>query len=436
MVHARSLELTARRRVTGLVRSGGIALIDQGTISLSNFLTSVIVARSLDLHGFGLFTLALTLLFAGNALQGALVTGPLNVLIAGRDQDGRRRFITTIGTIQLGLIVVLEGVALLGFVMSDAELAPVALAVAVAILGWQTQEFGRRVLYVEERYADALANDFLSYGGQVAACAILAAGGGMTTVTALLGVGCTSFAAGVLALIAVRHRLGVTPSLADARLSLHHGVWLAAGEVAQFISARLPAFLVAAFVAVSASGILGAALLLLNPLNVVVFSLWSVVPMRLAKIRAEQGEEAAGRMFRHIQLVTTPPVVAFCVFAAVLGEILLDVLYGNQYSGYGWLVGILAVFSIVRFHSGLVIAGLWSRRMSRSIFTGHVVGAVVAIVAGVSLVATFGLAGAGLAMIVATTISTIVWWIAYLRGTGDAVPDSSTPATPAAGPPA
>ena len=62
----------------------------------------MIVARSVDVQSFGVFTLALTLLFAGNALQGSFVTGPLGVLIAGRDAEGRRSYITTIALIQRG----------------------------------------------------------------------------------------------------------------------------------------------------------------------------------------------------------------------------------------------------------------------------------------------------------------------------------------------
>ena len=214
-------------------------------------------------------------------------------------------------------------------------------------------------------------------------------------------------------------------------------MWLAAGEVAQFVTARLPAFLVAAFVAVTASGILGAAIVVLNPLNVVLFSMWTVLPMRLARVRAEQGEEAASRLLRRIHLVTTPPVIAFCVVAAIMGEFLLDLLYDNRYAGYGWLVALIALFSILRFHSGLVVAGLWSRRLSRSIFIGQVVGAIVAVAAGVALVASLGLAGAVLAMIAATAVSTIVWWLLYLRGgvRGEAMP-ATVETGPAAASPA
>jgi len=412
---ARSLAAPARR-IPRLIRSGGIPLTDQAAISFSNFTTSVIVARSVDVQGFGVFTLALTLLFAANALQGSLVTGPLAVLIAGRDPEGRRRYITSIAGIQVVLIAVLAGLPLLVAAFADAETARVAVAVAVVALGWQTQEFARRVLYVEDRFAGALANDLLSYGGQVVACLALAAAGALTTVTALEAIGLTSLLAGFLGLWAVRHSLGGRPSTTDVGLTLRHGVWLAAGEVAQFATARLPAFLLAALVAVTASGVLGAALIVLNPLNVVLFSMWTVLPMRLARVRAEQGEEAASRLLRRIHILTTPPVIAFCIAAAIMGEFLLDLLYENRYLGYGWVVALIALFSILRFHSGLVMAGLWSKRLSRSIFIGQMVGAIVAVGAGVALVASLGLAGAVLAMIAATATSTIVWWLLYLRG--------------------
>lgn len=414
---ARGVPDAARRRLPAIMRAGGLPLVDQGLISLGNFVTSLIVARTLSVHDFGIVTLALTVLFAANTLQGALVVGPLGVLSADRDEAGTRRYTATAASIQAALVLACA-VLVLGsaWLWHDPEISPVLVAIAVALIGWQVQEFGRRILYVNERIQAAVLNDLLSYGGQVLLCAALALAGLLTPVTALLAIGLTSAAAGAIGLWLVRPALAARPSLADATLTLRHGAWLAAGEVAQFISARLPAFVTATLVSVAAAGVLGAALLVLNPLNVIMFSIWTVVPMRIARAAAQSGPEAADRMFRRIYLLTALPVVVFCVAAMVVADPLLEFLYGAPYRGYGWLVVLVAVFSIARFHAGLLLAGLWARRQSRAIFVGHLVGAAAAVAGGVALVAALGLAGAAVAMIVATLVSTFVYWRAYRRG--------------------
>src|SRR5215211_1544004 len=139
---------------TALVRSGLWGLIDQGILSATNFITLVLLARSVSPAAFGLFTVVYTGFLIAGSIQGALITQPHNVLAATLEGREYVRYTTSAATMQLTLtgVLALVAVALAAyFRTTDMQVAALLLAVAPTIVGWQMQEFVRRVLYTEGR---------------------------------------------------------------------------------------------------------------------------------------------------------------------------------------------------------------------------------------------------------------------------------------------
>src|SRR5919204_4766689 len=90
-----------RHRLAPLLRSELAGLVDQALASSVNFLTLVILARALGPSKFGFFALAFTLLQSANAVQGALITRPHNVLGALRTGAEYVRYTTTAAATQV-----------------------------------------------------------------------------------------------------------------------------------------------------------------------------------------------------------------------------------------------------------------------------------------------------------------------------------------------
>ncbi len=87
------------------------ALADQGAQSATNFLTSLLLAKLCAPKQFGVYVLASSALLAGSGLQGALLTGPMTVLGAGRDGDDWKRYATTLAIAQVFLGISMAVVA-------------------------------------------------------------------------------------------------------------------------------------------------------------------------------------------------------------------------------------------------------------------------------------------------------------------------------------
>jgi O-antigen/teichoic acid export membrane protein len=80
----------SRRTVVDLVGRAGWSIIDQALSSLSNLLLSVMVARAVDIEGFGAFTLAFAVYVLLVSLSRALVSQPMTVRYAGASADVSR----------------------------------------------------------------------------------------------------------------------------------------------------------------------------------------------------------------------------------------------------------------------------------------------------------------------------------------------------------
>jgi hypothetical protein len=67
-------------------REGYLAAVDQGVISLSNFVATILLARSISPTELGIYGVGFTALRLTRCLQEGLVVQPMNVIGAGMDE--------------------------------------------------------------------------------------------------------------------------------------------------------------------------------------------------------------------------------------------------------------------------------------------------------------------------------------------------------------
>src|SRR6266487_6590370 len=88
------------------VGKGCLALLDQGLISTSNFLMSVLLARWLTATQYGAYALGFSVFLFLGSVHGALLVEPLMVLGPTSYRDHQRAYLGALILIQLGFAVV------------------------------------------------------------------------------------------------------------------------------------------------------------------------------------------------------------------------------------------------------------------------------------------------------------------------------------------
>jgi O-antigen/teichoic acid export membrane protein len=147
------------------------ALCDQAIVSGGNFLTNLVLIRTLSPSSFGAFALLLNAVLFLNNLHTNMVAYPVCIRGAKSDDD-------TLGEVATGgLLATAMGLAVIALLITAACLSiqrsfliPIVIG---ATLFWQLQETLRTVLVSRLAYKRALAGDAVSYLGQAAVLAII-----------------------------------------------------------------------------------------------------------------------------------------------------------------------------------------------------------------------------------------------------------------------
>lgn len=281
------------------------------------------------------------------------------------------------------------------------------VALAFALVSWQLQEFGRRVLYTERRLGGALASDILSYGGSVAALVALWRLD-LLTVTRVFVILAVAFAVGAVAsLRQVRTALSGSLDSASLTASWRFGRWLGLAEVGQWFSTQFVYYLAAAVLGAVASGALKAGQTLLGPSAAFLAFFSSYLPIVFAgELRRSGGLE---RKVRWSFSAIVPVVLTYSVLTALYSEQLLELVYGSEYGRYSDVVVVFAIYYAAISISTVAVAVLSARGMTRGIFAGHAAGALVFVAIGWALLETWGPVGGVAAMLASLVVATAVF---------------------------
>lgn len=390
-------------------------IFDQGLVSGVNFLTIILLARALAPADFGYFVLAFTILQTAGTLQAALITRPHNVLGAVRQGRAYADYSRTAVATQLGFtsVLVLLDIAAAGVAYAAGiSQALLLLALAPALVAWQFQELGRRMLYTEGRLAAAFANDSLSYGSQALALVVLWQLDLLTGARALLTLA-AAFALGAIVLAwQLRPSLAGSLDASALRANWRFGKWLGVAEVGQWFSTQFYIYLGAAIVGTVASAALKAGQTLLGPISVFLTFVTSYLPIVLVRELEASGSirTKVRRSLQGILLVVLP----YCLVMGFFAEPVLEFVYGPEYGQYSDVVQLFALYYVLLVFSTVAIAALSARSMTRDVFVGQAAGAVLSLAIGWLLLRELGTAGGVVGMILSWALA-MVFFLRALR---------------------
>ncbi|MHC5055097.1 MAG: lipopolysaccharide biosynthesis protein [Planctomycetota bacterium] len=355
---------TWRARLTGpTARKGGWAVADQALVSGTRFVTAVMLARYTDPAEFGAFVLAAAALLSVNGLQAALVTGPMTVIGAPKEEDEFRRYVATLALAQLlgGAVLAALAFAAVGVMMlvpAAAGLRGAFGGMAAAVFFVQAQEFFRRVLFTRLLPSRVLVNDGLycamQLGGVFALWRLDASAGGavgwLSGRNVFLCVAGSAFLAGLLGLWQVRGFLSrnLEGARAFMRENWRFGRWALGARLGGGLTTMGVRLIVAAFGGLVGAAVYEAPRLLLAPLQILTTGAGCVIVPRASQKHADGDGKALTAFMSSTALVVGSLFVGYAAIVAVAPEFWLQLLYGSEYKGAGGvLLSWVAVYVVL-----------------------------------------------------------------------------------------
>ncbi len=368
---------------------------DQGSVSLGNFLSNLILAKHLQPAEYGCFGLLFGFLLVANSFHSSFVTLPLSVYGANADSDERKRLTGNALVFNLVLAVPMS-LACVGpcLVLNRVALSPL---VALAMFLWFVQETGRRALMAQLRYRDAILGDAISYLGQAVIFGILARRGALNIPVALIVMSATSAIAALLqiwqtgALIPASNEL---PAVAKRFYSF--GIWPLLGNLANVLTIQIFPWTLALVRGPAQVAVYQAAANVLAVSHPLLLSIGNLIVPASARAMAAHGIAAARlvsiRYGAQGALLLGPYYAALLFFPRPA----LRLLYGvsSPYLTLGFAVRSLVIaysFAYLSQVMGSLFSGI---ARNKFVFIASLAGVAVSLVVAIPMIVMIGITGA------------------------------------------
>ncbi|MEW5869674.1 MAG: hypothetical protein AB1894_10400 [Chloroflexota bacterium] len=397
-------------------RQGYVAAVDQGLISLANFLATLILARSASPTELGVYGVGFTSLRLVRSIQEGLTIQPLNTLGASMDEEAFRSYATSTTLIQVLLALLSAGAAALGGWLLTAwgndTAGPALFSLWSAFLWWQLQEYLRRVLYTRSRILAAAFNTALANLVRLALMVWLARQGQLDGSAGLHAIALGSLAALLVGAWQTR------PYWSRQMASLRHtwqrnwsfGRWILGGVVMNWVSVEFYPVLTAGMISFAAAGAYRALQNLVAPIHLLLRATDTFLTPRAARLYHEHGLPALARTLRLTYWVAGAPVMGMLVLAILFPRPLLHLLYGDTYLEYSRGVVLMALFYLLWFAYWPLQTALKATRLSRPIFIGNLAAILAMFTAGLWMIQRWGVYGTiGGQALNALIVSVILW---------------------------
>jgi len=399
------------KKLTRWATKGGLAILDQGLISGSNFLVGILLARWLVPAQYGAFSLAFSVFLLLSYVYHSLLSEPQGVFSGSAYSKCLRGYLKALLSIQLMLTIfgigLLGGAAAIVYEMGKADGLPGALAgVAIAspciLFFWLL----RRAYYMNLAPARAAIGAFIY-------CVLVTGGlfvaykrALISPFSAYLLMAIGALGTGLFLLSQVNKALPpdseAGPTAAQAwRKHWEYGRWALAVSVVTWIPYYMYYPLVSYFGGMAQAGQLRALMNLSLPMEQSYTALSILFLPYSARICREKGIQSSGPLVRRITALFIFGALAYWAVLIPLKGLVFHVLYGGKYLEVTPLIPYVALGTTLwsaAFGPAILLRAIES---PDSIFYARIVASVLSLVVGVPATRSFGLWGVVISIIIA-----------------------------------
>ncbi|MFN2213177.1 MAG: lipopolysaccharide biosynthesis protein [Anaerolineales bacterium] len=410
-------------------RQGYLAAIDQGVISLSNFVATIILARNVDPTQLGVYGVGFVTLRLVRAVQDGIIVQPMNVFGAGMNQDEFKRYATTTSLFQIALAILsAAAVAFCGWVlieMGNDTAGPTLYILWLPFLWWQFEEYLRRMLYTRGKVFLAVITSVVSNGARIGLMLYLADQGELSGLSGLEAIAWGAFIALFPSLWFTRFYW--TRNVANLKETWQRnwkfGRWLLGSALTNWAAVEFYPILTAGLISFAAAGAYRALQNLVAPIHLLLRAIDTFLTPRAANLYERNGLGALTRTLRSIYLAIGIPVALILIAALVFPEQLLGLIYGDTYLEYSNGVILMAIFYALMFAYWPLQSIFKAAQLSRPIFIANLLAIVSMFTIGIWTILNWGVYGTIIGQAVNALVINFVLWGYWLVMTRKAAAD-------------
>ncbi len=400
-------------------RGGYLAAVDQGIISVSNFLATLILARTASPTELGVYGVGFTALRLIRAIQDGITVQPLNTYGAGMDQPNWRKYFSATGVFQLILAFTTAlAAALLGWLlikMGNDTAGPAMFSLWSAFLWWQLFEFIRRALYTHSKVRFAVLNTTISNIIRLSLMLWWVEQDQLNGVTSISAIAIGSFVALIPGIWQTRRDwLYRNLELRETwNKNWNFGKWILGSSTSSWLAVEFYPVLTAGIVNFAAAGAYRALQNLVAPILVLIRASDTYITPRAARSYDKSGLSGLTRLLRKTYLILSIPVAGMLVVALKFPEQLLNLLYGDKYLAFSRGATLMILFYALLFAYTPAQTALKAVRKSKPLFLANIGAIISMFTVGVLLILNWGVYGTMAGQVLNSLIIFIILWSSW-----------------------
>lgn len=397
---------------SSLLQKSALSVFDQAVVSGTSFATAVLLARSCPREELGVYYLALSVVFFVRGIQEQLVSAPY-MIYCGRKQGASLAEYAGSSLIHQCVLVVgtsgiLATALLLGLTPGGVRTAFWLLVGAGPLM--LLREYIRQLLFAHLEMLSAIVLDVAVSAIQLGALIALSLAGrlGVIETLAVMGASCGLSAA---AWLLVKQRpmiFRAQTAIRDFASNWIFARWALASQLLACTTPYVMPWVVALTHSEAETGTLGACTTLVGLSNMFMMGLCNFLSPRAARAFAEGGLAELKSVLWKTALLFLATLGSICLGAFAFGEPVAVLVYGPQFAGTGWMIGVLTL-SVLANSLGVTAGnGLWAMERPQANFAADLTALAVVIIATIVLVPALGPLGAALTTLAGTSTDAVV----------------------------
>lgn len=409
-------------KIAGLIKKS-FAYSDQAVVSGTNFLVGILLARALGMEAYGTFVLAWMGVLFASSLQQAIILNPLYTLLPKKEENQKDIFkgaitglqgILTLLTIVLGFL----SIPAIRYYLPESVSTTFLIALPFVMGAYVSQDFLRRMLFVDGKANMALVGDIVAYGLQLPILGILWIQGYISLELALIVIGTCFTASTVLNLATLNFqplkqlKLVTRSSLLETLTECWtFAKYLVATSLLQWFSGN--AFIVVAggIIGPAAVGAVRIAQNVMGILHVLFLALENTVPIKAARVLKERGENGLMAFMKKI-IANAGLVTLFAAGSvAVFSRSILGFLYGEEYVSYNHVLAAFAALYLLIFLGTVLRFAIRTLEKNQYIFITYVVTTLFSVACAEPMIQAYGMYGILLGLFGVHAITLLVFTI-------------------------
>jgi O-antigen/teichoic acid export membrane protein len=406
------------------VAKGGLALLDFGLYSGSNFLLGILLARWMAPEQYGAYALVFSIFILVTFLYQALLLEPLSVFSGTTYSKNLRGYLKSNFWLHWGVSAVI--CVLMGATAVAAKVWWHSPASAMAFAGMTAatpfiliHALGRRSFYLK------LSPGPAAFGSSFY-CVLVVSGsflvyklGWLSAFSAFLVMGFAALVGGVIMVFQLNAKL--EPATAEMHLNetwkkhWEYGKWALGTCIVGWIPTYVYIPLVSKFSGLAVTAELRALMNLGGPVLQTYAALSMLFLPYAARVQGTEGRQGSTALTRKLTALFVAGAIAYWIVLIPLRRPLFQLLYAGKYMDASSLLPLFAAETVIWSAALGPAIVLRAMEYPRSLFFANGAASIVAIVVGIPATRHFGLHGVIWSMVIANVLYVVVAFILLER---------------------